>query len=241
MYVKLWKRVLDFVVALLGLIVLFPVLLALSVIGTINMKGNPFFVQVRPGKDEKLFKMLKFRSMTSERDKDGNLLPDDQRLTGYGKFLRASSLDELPELWNILKGEMSLVGPRPQLVRDMVFMTDEQRKRHSVPQGLTGLAQVNGRNHMTWEMKMEYDLQYIQNMTLGEDLRIVFKTVQKVFAREGISAAGMDTAQDLGDYLLSTGQVTPEEYAQKQRQAKALCDAAMSVDTTYEHDCGGVT
>lgn len=234
MYVKLWKRVLDFTVALLGLIILFPVLLVLSVIGAINMKGNPFFVQIRPGKDEKLFKMLKFRSMTGERDKDGNLLPDEKRLTGYGKFLRASSLDELPELWNILKGEMSLVGPRPQLVRDMVFMTDEQRKRHSVTQGLTGLAQVNGRNNMTWEAKIEYDLQYIEKITLGTDLKILFKTVQKVFVREGISAEGMDTAQDLGDYLLDAGRVTPEEYARKQRQAKALCDAVLGVDATCD-------
>ena len=232
---------LDFVVALLGLIILFPVLVILSLIGTINLKGNPFFVQVRPGKNEKLFKMLKFRSMTGERDQEGNLLPDEQRLTGYGKFLRSSSLDELPELWNILKGEMSLVGPRPQLVRDMVFMTDEQRKRHSVPQGLTGLAQVNGRNDMTWEMKLAYDLQYIENITFVEDVKICLKTVRKVFAREGISAEGMDTAQDLGDYLLGAGRVSPEEYRKKQQQAKALCDATMSVDTTYEHDCGGVT
>lgn len=241
MYMKLWKRVLDFMIALLGLIILFPVLLVLAIIGAVNLKGNPFFVQVRPGKDEKLFKMLKFRSMTGERDEHGNLLPDDRRLTRYGKFLRASSLDELPELWNILKGEMSLVGPRPQLVRDMVFMSDRQRKRHTVPQGLTGLAQVNGRNDMTWEMKLDYDLQYIENITFLNDLKICFKTVRKVFAREGISSEGMDTAQDLGDYLLDTGKVTQEEYRTKQAQAKALCDAAMSVDTTYEHDCGGVT
>lgn len=241
MYVTIWKRVIDFTVALLGLLVLFPVLLLLAIIGAINFKGNPFFEQVRPGKNEKLFKMLKFRSMTAERDARGNLLPDEQRLTGYGRFLRSSSLDELPELWNILKGEMSLVGPRPQLVRDMVFMTDEQRRRHSVPQGLTGLAQVNGRNDMTWEMKLEYDLKYIENITFKEDVKICLKTVKKVFAREGISTAGMDTAQDLGDWLLHSGKVTQEEYNQKQAQAKALCDAVMCVDTTYDHDCGGVT
>lgn len=241
MYVKIWKRVIDFVIALLGLLILFPVLLLLAVIGAIHLKGNPFFVQVRPGKDEKLFKMLKFRSMTSERDKDGNLLPDDQRLTAYGRFLRSSSLDELPELWNILKGEMSLVGPRPQLVRDMVFMTDEQRKRHSVPQGLTGLAQVNGRNDITWERKLEYDLEYINNVTFWGDVKICLKTVKKVFAREDISAEGTDTAYDLGDSLLKSGRITCEEYDRKQAQAKALCDAAMHVDTTYDHDCGGVT
>lgn len=241
MYAKLWKRVLDFVVALLGLLILSPVLISLAIAGAINMKGNPFFVQVRPGKNEKLFRMLKFRSMTAERDAEGNLLPDEQRLTGYGRFLRSSSLDELPELWNILKGDMSVVGPRPQLVRDMVFMTREQRKRHKVPQGLTGLAQVNGRNDMTWEMKIEYDLQYIQNITFMGDLKICLKTLKKVIAREGIASEGMDTAQDLGDYLLNTGRVSRKEYDRKQKQAKALCDAALKMDTTYEHDCEGVT
>lgn len=241
MYAKLWKRVLDFVVALLGLLILSPVLIGLAIAGAINMKGNPFFVQVRPGKNEKLFRMLKFRSMTAERDAEGNLLPDEQRLTGYGRFLRSSSLDELPELWNILKGDMSVVGPRPQLVRDMVFMTREQRKRHKVPQGLTGLAQVNGRNDMTWEMKIEYDLQYIQNITFMGDLKICLKTLKKVIAREGIASEGMDTAQDLGDYLLNTGRVSRKEYDRKQKQAKALCDAALKMDTAYEHDCEGVT
>lgn len=241
MYAKLWKRVLDFVVALLGLLILSPVLIGLAIAGAINMKGNPFFVQVRPGKNEKLFRMLKFRSMTAERDAEGNLLPDEQRLTGYGRFLRSSSLDELPELWNILKGDMSVVGPRPQLVRDMVFMTREQRKRHKVPQGLTGLAQVNGRNDMTWEMKIEYDLQYIQNITFMGDLKICLKTLKKVIAREGIASEGMDTAQDLGDYLLNTGRVSRKEYDRKQKQAKALCDAVLKMDTAYEHDCEGVT
>ncbi len=241
MYAKFWKRILDFVCALLGMIVLSPVLLALTVIGAISFKGNPFFTQVRPGKEEKLFKMLKFRSMTSHRDEQGNLLPDECRLTRYGRFLRSSSLDELPELWNILKGDMSLVGPRPQLVRDMVFMTDAQRKRHTVPQGLTGLAQINGRNNMTWEMKLDFDLQYIQNITFLGDLKICLKTVSKVFARDGIATEGMDTAQDLGDYLLDIGKVTAEDYRAKQQQAKAMCDAALHLDTTYEHDCGGVT
>lgn len=241
MYAKLWKRVLDFIVALMGLLVLFPILLVLAIVGAINMKGNPFFVQVRPGKNEKLFRMLKFRSMTCERDEQGNLLPDEQRLTRYGRFLRSSSLDELPELWNILKGDMSLVGPRPQLVRDMVFMTREQRKRHSVAQGLTGLAQVNGRNDMTWEMKLEFDLQYIKKVTFLGDLKICLKTLKKVIAREGIATEGMDTAQDLGDYLLSVGKVNRKEYDRKQKQAKALCDAALHMDTTYEHDCEGVT
>lgn len=223
MYIKLWKRVLDFSAALLGTLLLSPVLLILILLGAIIMRGNPFFVQVRPGKDEKLFKMVKFRSMTCAKDTHGNLLPDDQRLTAYGRFLRSSSLDELPELWNILKGDMSIVGPRPQLVRDMVFMTPDQRRRHSVPQGLTGLAQINGRNNMTWEQKIDYDLHYIENITFREDFRILMKTVVKVFARDGIATEGMDTAQDLGDYLLDTGRVSKAEYDEKQAEADALC------------------
>ncbi len=223
MYIKVWKRVLDFSAALLGTLVLSPLLLVLTLLGIIIMKGNPFFVQIRPGKDEKLFKMVKFRSMTCAKDADGNLLPDDQRLTAYGRFLRSSSLDELPELWNILKGDMSIVGPRPQLVRDMVFMTEDQRRRHTVPQGLTGLAQINGRNNMTWEQKIEYDLQYIENITFREDFRILLKTVVKVFARDGIATEGMDTAQDLGDYLLNAGRVSQAEYDEKQAEADTLC------------------
>ena len=223
MYKKFWKRVVDIVLALMGLTVLSPLLLVLIVVGAITMKGNPFFVQIRPGKDEKLFKMIKFRSMTCEKDRHGNLLPDEVRLTKYGKFLRSSSLDELPELWNILIGEMSVVGPRPQLVRDMVFMTPEQRKRHSVPQGLTGLAQTSGRNNMTWERKIDYDLRYIQNITFWGDVKIMLKTVRKVFARDGISAEGRDTAQDLGDYLLDTGKVTQAEYDRKIAEAEELC------------------
>lgn len=222
MYAKFWKRFLDICLSLSALVVLSPVLLVLTVVGAITMKGDPFFTQIRPGKDEKLFKLVKFRSMTGERDSSGNLLPDEKRLTGYGRFLRATSLDELPELVNILKGDMSIVGPRPQLVRDMVFMSAEQRRRHSVRQGLTGLAQVNGRNNMTWEKKFEYDLQYIENITFLGDVKIILKTVQKVFVREGISAEGMDTAEDFGDYLVGAGKVTREEYQDRQEEALTL-------------------
>lgn len=222
MYARFWKRLLDVALSLAALIVLFPLLLILTVTGAVVMKGNPFFTQIRPGKDEKLFRLVKFRSMTCERDSGGDLLPDEKRLTGYGRFLRASSLDELPELVNILKGDMSIVGPRPQLVRDMVFMTPEQRKRHSVRQGLTGLAQVNGRNSVTWEQKIHYDLQYIENITFWGDVKIILQTVRKVFVRDGISAEGMDTAEDLGDYLLRSGTVSPEEYASKQTEAQSL-------------------
>lgn len=219
MYAKFFKRVMDFVLSLCALIVLSPVLLILAVLGAVIMKGNPFFTQLRPGKGEKIFKMIKFRSMTCETDANGNLLPDEVRLTKYGKFLRATSLDELPELLNIVKGDMSIVGPRPQLVRDMVFMTPEQRRRHSVRPGLTGLAQCNGRNAMSWEKKFEYDLIYIQKITFLGDVKILLQTVIKVFQRDGINEEGMATAEDLGDYLLRIGTVDREEYAEKQAEA----------------------
>lgn len=222
MYAKFFKRFFDFLLSLLALIVLSPVLLILTVVGAVVMRGNPFFTQLRPGKDEKIFRLIKFRSMTCQKDAAGNLLPDEQRLTAYGKLLRSTSLDELPELLNILVGDMSIVGPRPQLVRDMVFMTPEQRKRHTVRQGLTGLAQCSGRNNMTWEQKFAYDLQYIENITLWGDIKIIFKTVLKVFQRDGITEEGMATAADLGDYLLSTGRVEQAEYDQRQDEAKEL-------------------
>ncbi|MBR6081964.1 MAG: sugar transferase, partial [Salinivirgaceae bacterium] len=157
MYKKFFKRFIDFFLALIAIIVLLPVLLVLVIVGSIAMRGNPFFTQQRPGKNEKIFRLIKFRSMNNKKDKDGNLLPDEDRLTSYGKFLRSTSLDELPELFNILKGDMAIVGPRPQLVRDMVFMTTEQRKRHTVRPGLSGFAQINGRNTISWEMKIAYD------------------------------------------------------------------------------------
>ena len=219
MYEKYIKRLLDIVLSLCGLIVLSPVLLVLTVVGAIKMKGNPFFTQLRPGKDEKIFKLIKFRSMTCETDENGNLLPDEQRLTAYGKFLRGSSMDELPELINILIGDMSIVGPRPQLVRDMVFMTPEQRKRHSVRQGLTGLAQVSGRNALRWERKLECDLEYVENITFLGDLKIILMTFVRVFKKDGITEDGVATATDYGDYLLAIGAVTKEEYDEKQNAA----------------------
>ena len=222
MYAKFFKRVMDFSLSLLALLVLSPVLLVLTVLGALIMKGNPFFTQLRPGKDEKIFKLIKFRSMTCETDENGKLLPDEQRLTKYGDLLRATSLDELPELINILKGDMSIVGPRPQLVRDMVFMTAEQRKRHTVRQGLTGLAQCSGRNNMSWEQKFAYDLQYIEKITFWGDVKIILMTVGKVLERDGITEEGMATAEDLGDYLLHKGAVTQEEYDRKQAEAREL-------------------
>ena len=223
MYAKCFKRVLDFVLSLMALIVLSPILLVLTVLGAIKMKGNPFFTQLRPGKDEKIFKLIKFRSMTCENDKDGNFLPDEQRLTRYGKLLRSTSLDELPELINILKGDMSIVGPRPQLVRDMVFMTPQQRMRHSVRPGLTGLAQVSGRNNITWEEKFDFDLQYINaGITPWNDIKIIFMTIGKVFLREDTVREGTVSDMDFGDYLLQKGEVTEEIYTERQKEAKEL-------------------
>ncbi|MCM1224283.1 MAG: sugar transferase [Lachnospiraceae bacterium] len=227
MYERFIKRPLDCFLSCGAAIVLSPVLIYLIIAGAINMKGNPFFTQERPGRidpqtgKEKIFKLIKFRSMTNEKDENGNLLPDDQRLKSYGKHLRASSLDELGELLNIIKGDMSVVGPRPLLVRDMVFMTSEQRKRHTVRQGLTGLAQCNGRNGLSWDNKLRYDVEYIDNgITFIGDVKIILKTVGKVFKKEGITEDNMATAADFGDYLLSCGRVQQDEYNQKQREAK---------------------
>lgn len=187
------------------------------------MGGNPFFVQPRPGKDEKIFNLVKFRTMSNKKDKEGNLLPDDMRLNKYGRFLRSTSLDELPELYNILVGDMSIVGPRPLLVRDMVFMSDEQRKRHTVRQGLTGLAQVNGRNNITWEKKFEYDLEYInQGITFVQDISIILQTAVKVLKRSDVVREDTVSDLDYGDWLLSKGIINKEIYNERQEYAKKL-------------------
>lgn len=228
MYAKYYKRLLDLVLSAVALIVFAPVLLLLSVVGLFAMKGNPFFTQLRPGTidpktgKERIFRLIKFRSMTCERDAQGNLLSDEIRLTNYGKFLRSTSLDELPELINIFVGDMSIVGPRPQLVRDMVFMTAEQRRRHIVRQGLTGLAQINGRNNISWDRKLAYDLQYIESVSFLSDIRILIGTVFKVFEQDGITEEGNATAEDLGDYLLRTQQISHEVYRVKMREAEEL-------------------
>lgn len=221
-YAKCIKRMNDFFLSFCAIIVFSPIIIVLTVIGWAAMQGNPFFTQLRPGKDEKIFKLIKFRTMTNQKDKDGNLLPDNKRLTKYGKFLRSTSLDELPELINILKGDMAVIGPRPQLVRDMVFMTERQRSRHKVRPGLSGLAQISGRNAINWENKLEYDLVYIQNITFFGDWKIIFLTVLKVFRRENISADGMETAEDLGDYLLESGQISEEFYRERQEKSQLL-------------------
>lgn len=228
MYAKFWKRFFDFTLSLLALIVLSPILLILTIVGAIAMRGNPFFTQLRPGKKgkddkEKIFRLIKFRTMSNKRDKDGNLLPDAERLNGYGRFLRKTSLDELSELINILCGDMAIVGPRPQLVRDMVFMTNEQRRRHDVRPGLTGLAQVNGRNNITWEQKFAYDLEYIDSgITFIGDVKIIIRTVGKVLGRSDTVREGTASDIDFGDWLVKEGKLAEDEYEEKQTEAKEL-------------------
>ena len=221
MYAKCFKRVIDFTLALGALLVLLLPLLILTVIGAVKMKGNPFFTQPRPGKGERVFRLIKFRTMTNEKGPDGKLLPDEQRITGYGRFLRATSLDELPELLNILIGDMAIIGPRPQLVRDMVFMTPEQRRRHEVRPGLSGLAQISGRNALKWENKLALDLEYIKNISFKEDLRIVLTTLKVVLGRTETTEE-IAVTSDFGDYLLEKGLVDPQTYEEKQKEAKEL-------------------
>lgn len=234
MYATYLKRPLDFILSLAAILILSPVLLTLTFFGAIAMGGNPFFTQVRPGKDEKLFRLVKFRSMSNKKDSDGNLLPDEKRLTKYGRFIRSTSLDELPELWNILQGDMSIVGPRPQLVQDMVFMTPDQRRRHTVRQGLTGLAQCSGRNAIAWEKKLEYDLQYIENISFWGDAQIILRTVSGVFRREGITEDNMATAEDLGDHLLHRNLIDKAYYDAKQQEAETLLQAFQNRNTLSE-------
>lgn len=211
-YVKYMKRFLDIILSGLALIVLSPVYLVVAILVRTKLGSPVIFIQKRPGKDNKVFNMYKFRTMTDKRDGQGNLLPDDERLTSFGKILRSTSLDELPELWNIFKGDMSIVGPRPQLIKDEWFMSDTEKKRHLVLPGLTGWAQVNGRNAISWEKKFEYDLYYIQNISFLLDVKIILKTVGKVFMKSDISSEGFETAEDYGDYLLRTNKISEAEY-----------------------------
>lgn len=195
-YAKYVKRALDFSLSLLAFVIFSPFMLIFTVLGAVKMGGNPFFVQERPGKDGKIFKLVKFRTMTNKKDKQGNLLPDEQRLTNYGKFLRSTSIDELPELINILRGDMSIIGPRPLLVKYLPLYDDYQKHRHDVRPGLTGYAQVHGRNTVSWEEKFNMDVKYVEHITFLTDVRILFETVEKVLKREGISSETSVTMEE---------------------------------------------
>ena len=227
-YEKYVKRAIDVACATGAIVVFSPLYLGVALLVRTKLGSPVLFTQDRPGLigpdgKETVFKMYKFRSMTDEKDEKGELLPDEVRLTKFGKWLRNSSLDELPEAFNILNGTMSVIGPRPQLVRDMVFMTPEQRMRHTAKPGLSGLAQVNGRNAISWEDKMDWDLKYIENVSFLEDAKIIFETVKKAFIKqEGITQDDMATAEDLGDYLLRTEKVNKSEYEEKQHIAKKI-------------------
>ncbi|WP_020223832.1 sugar transferase [Holdemania massiliensis] len=201
MYAKYMKRPLDFVLSLIAILILSPVFFVLTIFGLIAMQGDPFFVQLRPGKKgkdgkERIFKLIKFRTMDNRKDKEGNLFPDEIRLNKYGRKLRSTSLDELPELFNILKGDMSLIGPRPLLVKYLDRYSEEQRKRHNVRPGLTGYAQAYGRNSLTWEEKFEKDVYYVDHISLWLDIKIIFKTVSVVLKREGISSEASATMEE---------------------------------------------
>ena len=195
-YRPFFKRFYDVVLSGFALVVLSPILLVLIILGTIKMKGNPFFTQMRPGKGEKIFKLIKFRTMTCEKDENGNLLPDEKRLTKYGKILRSTSLDELPELINIFIGDMSIVGPRPLLVQYLPLYSEDQKHRHDVRPGLTGYAQVKGRNAISWEERFKLDVEYTQKISLWLDILIIIKTVFAVFKREGISSETSATMEE---------------------------------------------
>jgi lipopolysaccharide/colanic/teichoic acid biosynthesis glycosyltransferase len=214
MYAKFFKRVFDVALSLSALFFLLPLMLLLTILGTFAMGGNPFFTQLRPGKidpktgQEKIFKLIKFRSMSHKRDQEGNLLPDDVRLNKYGRILRSTSLDELPELWNIFKGDMSIVGPRPLLVQYLPRYTAQQRRRHEVRPGLTGLAQISGRNAITWEEKFAYDVTYVDDITFFGDIKIILGTLKAVFVRKGISS---ETSVTMEEFQGSKAEITAHE------------------------------
>lgn len=223
MYQRYIKRIVDILCALAAIIVFSWLYIIVAILVRVKLGSPVLFKQKRPGLDGKIFTLYKFRTMTDEKDENGNLLPDEIRLTRFGKLLRNTSLDELPEAFNILKGDMSVVGPRPQLVRDMVFFSEEQMMRQSVKPGLSGLAQIKGRNGITWEEKIIYDLEYIKKITFIEDCKIIFSTVWTAFFKQdGISQEGMDTAEDFGDYLLRCEKITREEYNDGQEKALEL-------------------
>ena len=196
MYRNFFKRITDFLLSLIAILLLSPILIILTIAGAVKMGGNPFFTQERPGKNSRIFKLVKFKSMNNKKDENGKLLPDEVRLTSYGKFIRNTSLDELPELINILKGDMAIVGPRPLLVRYLTRYNKTQARRHEVRPGLTGLAQVNGRNAISWEEKFRYDVEYVDNISFLLDIKIICKTALKVIKRDGISSETSATMEE---------------------------------------------
>lgn len=229
-YEKYVKRKFDIICSIMIIVCLSWLYALIAVLIKIKLGSPVLFIQSRPGKDERIFQMYKFRTMTNQTDEKGELLPDRQRIGKFGKMLRATSLDELPEIFNILKGDMSMIGPRPQLIKDMVFMTERQRMRHNVVPGLSGLAQVNGRNRISWERKLEWDLTYIEKITFRGDIKIIFETIVHAFIkRDGITMDDMDTALDYGDYLLKTRKIGREEYERKQELAKYIENRNLTV------------
>ena len=214
------KRPLDATLATGATLVFSPILAGTAVLVKCKLGSPVLFTQERPGKDEKIFKLYKFRTMTDERDEEGELLPDEDRLTDFGKKLRSTSLDELPELLNIIKGDMAVVGPRPLLVRDMVFMSDKQRLRHKVRPGLSGLAQVSGRNEIPWEYKLEFDIKYTDDITYLGDVNLIIATIENVIKKRNIVREGTASDMDYCDWLLEKGKVTKIEYEKKLAKAE---------------------
>lgn len=221
-YEVVFKRFFDFILSLLGIIVLSPVFLIVWICSKISIGGKAMFVQYRPGRNGKIFKLYKFRSMTNKTDANGDLLPDEQRITRFGKIIRKLSLDELPQLFNILKGDMSIVGPRPRMVEECVFLDETQQDRFKVRPGITGWAQVNGRNTITFDKVVQFDKEYVEKISLWFDIKILFKTVGYVFKRKGINKEGTVSNEFHGDYLLRTGQISEEYYKEKIGKAKQM-------------------
>lgn len=216
-YAKYIKRITDFLLSLCAIVVLSPILLILTAIGAVAMKGNPFFTQQRPGKNEKIFRLVKFRTMSNAKDKDGKLLPDNVRLNKYGKFLRSTSLDELPELFNILKGDMAIVGPRPLVPQYLPYYNERERHRHDVRPGLTGLAQINGRNCINWPQRFSYDIEYVENIKFTFDISIIFRTVLKVLKRSDITVRASGTVIDFDKYrMLENEEIENDNISVKQ-------------------------
>ena len=210
-YEKYIKRIFDFTLSFCAIVILSPLLIFLIIVGCIKMKGNPFFTQERPGRYENVFKLIKFRTMSNEKDKNGRLLPDEERLNSYGKFLRLTSLDELPELFNICKGDMSIVGPRPLLVEYLPWYTNTERKRHDIRPGLTGWAQVNGRNSLDWDNRLKADVYYVENLSFGLDVKIFFLTIKKVLMHENVAVNTRDIEPNFAEQRRSKSNIGESE------------------------------